>query len=158
MSQAVGANNQSLASEINQQHGKAKAQLTKQFNEQQVLLRELAETKHAQQMAGHHRIQQLRDIEYQRNLRTIHERAEADLQNYLQKEASVERRVQELQSELKQAQALGTPTKSSEKKSSSMPSPVPYVQDDTRDSAPPWPFVQYPPSVGVTSGSSVLLQ
>ena len=90
---AIGTNNQTLASEIREQNEKSKAEMTRLFNEQHSLVRELAEVKHAQQLADHLRTRQLQEVEYQQNLRTFHERASADIQFYSQKQAAVELQV-----------------------------------------------------------------
>ena len=92
--------------------------------------------------------------------------------------------MQHLQAELKEAQAANaqkaavgedapagvgstaaaaTPTTSSEKKSSSMPSPVPYMKDESREIPSPWPltspkFSPFHLSVGMTFGSTTTMQ
>ena len=113
----------------------------------------------------------------------LHERANAEIQPCSNKQAATELQMRHLQEELRETQAAnakkaavgedapagvgstaaaGTSSQSSEKKSSSMPSPVPYMKDESREIPSPWlsnapEFSPFQPSTGMTFGSTTTM-
>ena len=79
--------------------------MSRQYAEQHSLVRELAETKHAQQVADHLRTRELQELEHDKNLRMLHERANAEIQLCSNKQAATELQMRHLQEELREAQA-----------------------------------------------------
>ena len=114
----------------------------------------------------------------------LHERANAEIQLCSNKQAATELQMRHLQEELREAQtanarkaavgedapagvgstaAAGTSSQSSEKNSSLMPSPVPYMKDESRKIPSQWPlnapkFTPFHPSAGMTFRSTTTMQ
>ena len=112
-------------------------------------------------MPEHHRTRELQEFEHQKSVRALQETATAEIRDCSDKQAATELEMQNFQEELRTAQVLnaaqkaafreaappgggstaaaGSSIPSSEKKiTSSMPSPVPYEKDDSREIPPPW--------------------
>ena len=93
---AISTNNAAQTEQLRADNEKAKIDMDRQYAEQQRLMRELAETRHSQQVAEHHRTRELQELEHQKSLRALQEIATAEIRYCSDKQAATELEMRKL--------------------------------------------------------------